>query len=353
MPSKNILIIAMILSIMTTAAVSNNTIYSTSIDASSNVTNINPNSTSPGINNVSNLNVERDLDIASLPLSNGTEVIKNGTLLIDGLNVPIKYEQINGLKILEGDILLSAQVIDNKAALDKFIITGKWTNGEIPYIIDSRFPNPKLIEEAIADVKSDLPRLLFREANITPNGQIADSHYLNFIYEANDASVCMTFAGMLPNTHPLFKGTIDLPNGIYGDKQYHGQPVIIGDGCSKGNVIHEIGHTLGLWHEQTRCDRNQHIEIDELNIKPNKVGQYIAKCSPAEPTKSPTDNGTPYDYCSIMHYPRGGMNAIDPTKPIMTPIEPVVGCKDIGQRNGFSPIDIQAINSVYRFLGFH
>ena len=70
---------------------------------------------------------------------------------------------------------------------------------------------------------------------------------------------------------------------------------------------HEIGHTVGLWHEQSREDRDKFIEIIWENVQDGKQpdGTY-------DPTKDARANFDQhitdgdqigiYDYCSIMHY---------------------------------------------------
>jgi hypothetical protein len=297
-------------------------------------------------------NSDGKLDALVPSFSNETTLTSNGTLKIQGANIEdVPYEQIGPLKVREGDILLASEIVGGKAAVDKFIISSPWTNGEIPVVINSDIPNKQRIFDAIRYVDSKAP-IKFVNVDTDSNGNILNYNYLRFVNGGSGG--CYTFPGMVSPNDALFTTTYRMDgklfNGYYGDFKYHGQPVVIADWCQYGSVVHELGHVLGLWHEQTRCDRVQHIIIDENNIKKEQKSQYIALCDPRNPAESPTTLGFDYDYCSIMHYGRGGGNAIDQSKPIMIPRNNVIGCTDIGQREGFSPIDIMAIQRVYAFV---
>ena len=47
------------------------------------------------------------------------------------------------------------------------------------------------------------------------------------------------------------------------------QDISLGDGCNhQGVIMHEMMHTIGFWHEQSRYDRDQYVEIMWENIEP-------------------------------------------------------------------------------------
>jgi hypothetical protein len=78
----------------------------------------------------------------------------------------------------------------------------------------------------------------------------------------------------------------------------------LADGCDTGAVIHEIGHAAGIFHEQSREDRDEHVIVHWGNIETGK-GHNFKKYSESDflfwGDRDGRDVG-PYDFSSIMHY---------------------------------------------------
>ena len=62
-------------------------------------------------------------------------------------------------------------------------------------------------------------------------------------------------------------------------------------------ILHELMHVLGVMHTQKRKDRDQHIHINEENIKDIFSGRYQY-----EVCEGCNSFGVKYDCSSIMHY---------------------------------------------------
>ncbi|XP_078360166.1 zinc metalloproteinase nas-15-like [Oculina patagonica] len=130
------------------------------------------------------------------------------------------------------------------------------------------------------------------------------------------------------------KGCYSNAVGRLGGKQQ----ISLGFACiTHGQAVHEIGHALGFWHEQSRPDRDNYVEILWDNIQEGMAYNF------KKYTHGQIDSlGSPYDYNSIMHYGKRDFAKW----PWMTTIRAKNGAS-IGQRRHLSPLDIQQMNKFY------
>ena len=77
------------------------------------------------------------------------------------------------------------------------------------------------------------------------------------------------------------------------------QRITLAPGCGTPQAIHEIGHAVGLWHEQSRADRDAHVVIRWENVLPGKEHNFQTY---RERRADGRDLGR-YDVGSVMHYP--------------------------------------------------
>ena len=64
---------------------------------------------------------------------------------------------------------------------------------------------------------------------------------------------------------------------------------------SNSTIMHEFIHSLGMYHVQSRADRDKYVEIKWDNIKKGKEHNFNKH-------KNTLTFGVPYDPMSIMHY---------------------------------------------------
>eukprot|EP00111_Clytia_hemisphaerica_P017902 TCONS_00052969-protein len=80
------------------------------------------------------------------------------------------------------------------------------------------------------------------------------------------------------------------------------QSLSIGNGCLwEGTIIHEFLHAIGFYHEQSRPDRDQYVDIITKNI----VGGREHNFKIASRINS---LGVEYDRVSVMHYSKGAFS---------------------------------------------
>jgi hypothetical protein len=222
----------------------------------------------------------------------------------------------------------------------------KWPHGIIPYELDAAL-NPiqqGKIVAAMQHWESKVPGIDFRPAVAT------DPDRIRYVKSSN--------------------GECKSPVGRVGGTQ----DVKVADWCiGSFSIHHEIGHSLGLYHQHTRKDRDQWVTVLWRNVLgcPATATRF-EDCGPdfcATPadcgcTPIDVENGTcynahnfrtdsaranigPYDYDSVMHYERdafakGNTDTLMPTNPLALAI--------IGQRTHLSLGDEYDVSAMYPVL---
>jgi hypothetical protein len=224
----------------------------------------------------------------------------------------IVYEQVNGYAVVEGDILLGKITnLNNQGAVITTKVGGsRWKNGIVPYELaeDLPFMNKLAILQAIEHWQKH-SKIEFVE--LTSKNRYDYHDYISFT--PAQGTICASYVGRL------------------GGKQI----INLSPRCNTMNTVHELGHALGLWHEQSRSDRNYFVRIVWENIDEKYRYNFDQHLTDGK------DFGD-YDYQSIMHY-----GPFSFSKNGKQTIIPLVEGVEIGQRNQLSEKDIAAINDMY------
>jgi len=148
----------------------------------------------------------------------------------------------------------------------------RWPKGIIPYQISSAFRG-RATEVIYAAMKEWQERTCLR---FEPHGSAAakesgHNHKVDII----NSGGCFSMVGYSHRSHSL---SLSLQGCIF-----------------HGTALHELGHTIGLNHEQCRNDRDKRIKVLFENVEPRYRYAFDIE-------NGQTDFGIPYDYCSIMQY---------------------------------------------------
>jgi len=121
------------------------------------------------------------------------------------------------------------------------------------------------------------------------------------------------------------------------------QILSLGNGCLVPLIVsHELMHALGFFHEQSRPDRDDFIEIEFSNIPRDLYSQFRVYAT------GTSTLDFPYNYFSIMHYEWNAF-AIDPKKPTIIPTNPGIQLLPLWERpQRMNPMDVERIQRHYQ-----
>jgi len=111
------------------------------------------------------------------------------------------------------------------------------------------------------------------------------------------------------------------------------QTINLASGCGTGSIVHEICHALGVFHEQSRPDRGNHIIINWGNIESGHSHNFDSELA---------HNYGTFDFGSIMMYSSWAFSSNG--SPTITRVN---GTTFSTQRTGLSINDINALMDMY------
>jgi hypothetical protein len=194
---------------------------------------------------------------------------------VDGEQTLLSIQDFDGTYVLEDDIILDPRDVELRDDLEgqqieqglATVRNGRlWPNGVVYYKFSAALP------QYLRDRVKDAMAAWERRTTIR-------------FEKAGDRAA---YVLIKPFDKPYCRASIGHQDGV--------TYMWLNDVCTVGLVKHELGHTIGLYHEQSRQDRDDHVKILWDNIKDGFGGNFAKYRATAG-----KDVGA-YDIDSLMHY---------------------------------------------------
>ena len=181
-----------------------------------------------------------------------------------------------------------------------------WKSGIVTFTVDPSFTPINNLNSAFAAWESVTNLRFMRRISTQPD----------YVHFEHTASACFSRVGR------------------QGRKQIVGCAPF---GFGVGALTHELGHAVGMIHEQQRSDRNNFVRIQN-NIRAGAGGNFRRVTN--------SNNGPTYDFRSLMHY--GATAFSNNWAPTIIPVVPGTA---LNGSNAPTAQDVAFINSLYPVLG--
>jgi len=217
-----------------------------------------------------------------------------------------------GYTLIEGDILVRTSFVKEHQLNPQATWTANlWPNGVVPYEFDANVTqaNRTAMLQAMTDWQ-----------NVAAVSFVARTNQADYIHIQDSSG----------NNSPV---------GRQGGQQI----VNIFNWNVEFIMAHELGHTLGYWHEQSRPDRDNFVQINIGNVQAGQEHNFDKHCDAAQ--------YGPYDFDSVMHYGQCDFDIF--TDCLITHTTILVKAPNqswqtlIGQRNHLSYMDRTTMSFLY------
>jgi Astacin (Peptidase family M12A)/Abnormal spindle-like microcephaly-assoc'd, ASPM-SPD-2-Hydin len=229
--------------------------------------------------------------------------------------VPNEGSNGGGKAVFQGDIVLDhvesipgPQSESLGVAYSQYLWPKVGTVYQVPYTIDPSSGDVTNLNTAISQFNSNFSGVI----QFVPYTNQTD--YVSFLFDtSNTSGVCEAYEGR-----------------VGGEQTVGGSA-----SCTVATILHEMGHTVGVWHEQSRPDRNTYINVNYgavIKASRSFFDQFL-------------DNDqelTLYDYASVMQYPAYSFSRNG--EPC---IESIPAGIPLSNSTGYSAADIDGIDRLY------
>jgi len=237
-------------------------------------------------------------------------------------SVDVKPEATNDGDVVIDDMIYGReQYIKDYFNLSSFGGAGvsnekwRWPKRIIPYAIGAEYSagRKKMIQGAMQEWM-DKTCIVFAEKGSAKAAEAGHPHAINIGSHAG----CYSYVGYQGKDHPV--------------------SLQLGSCTHHRIILHELGHTIGLHHEQCRPDRDSFVKIVYDNVPSVRKFNF-------DKVKGTENYGIPYDYCSIMHY--GNMAYSPNYKYTILTTDPKYQMR-IGESQHLAFSDSKIINLMYK-----